>query len=125
MKKDYRKDLEKAARQMILVHKAETLARLIVRTIIRNIKVKHAGILLYDKAKNEYIVQISKGEIGKKVPVCFTKVKCDNPIIRFFTDKTVKRFIKQDYLLYSRINYSLKNKRILHDKSFVEFLNKV
>lgn len=125
MKKYYHKDLEKAARQMILVRKVDTLAKLIVRTIIRNIHVRHAGIFLFDKTKNEYIVKVSKGKLGIKIPVGFTKVKSDNAIIRFFTDKTVGKYFKQDFLLYNKINYRFKCKTHSEDKNLQDFLKKL
>jgi len=125
MKKNYTKDLEKAARQMILVRRVDTLARLIVRTIIRNIHVKHAGIFLYDKSKNEFIVKVSKGKIGTKIPVGFTKVNNNNPIIRFFTDENMRKYFKQDFLLFNRIDYCFKSKRMSRDKNLVEFLKKL
>lgn len=125
MRRDYRKYLESAARQMILVHRVDTLARLIVRAIVRNIHVNHAGIFLYDKVKNEYTVMVSKGQKGTKIPVGFTKVRNDNPIIRFFTDKTLKKHIKQDFLLYSRINYFIKSNRAGKDKKLSNFMEKL
>jgi len=125
MKKYYHEDLEKAARQMIFVHRADTLSRLIVRTIIRNIRVMHAGIFLYDKSKEEYIVSVSKGKRGTKIPVGFTKVKKDNPIVRFFTDKGLKKYFKQDYLLFNRIDYCLKSRNFAKDKDVTDFLGKL
>ena len=92
MKKDYRHDLEKAARQMILVHRVDTLTRLILRTIMRNIRVKHAGIFLYDKEKDEYIIKVSKGKKGVKIPAGFAKIKKDNPLVRYFTDNAFISF---------------------------------
>ena len=68
MKRDYRYDLEKTARQMIRVHRVDTLIRLILRTIMKNIKVKHSGIFLYDKYKDEYVIRVSKGKRGIKIP---------------------------------------------------------
>ena len=125
MKKDYRKHLENAARQMILVHRVDTLARLIVRTIVRNVRVKHAGIFLYDKIKSEYIVKVSKGTKGTKIPIGFTKVRNDNPIIRFFTDKALKKYFKQDFLLTSRINYLLKSNRLSKERQVIEFIKRI
>jgi putative nucleotidyltransferase with HDIG domain len=107
-RKDYRHDLERAARQMILVRKIDVLARLILRTIMRNIPIKHAGIFLYDKKREEYIVTVSKGKRGVKVPVGFTKVKKDNPLIRYFIDWQLNGVFKQDFLLYDRVNYYLR-----------------
>jgi HD-GYP domain-containing protein (c-di-GMP phosphodiesterase class II) len=122
MKRDYRKQLENAARQMILIHRVDTLARLILRTIVRNIHVDHAGIFLFDKTSGEYVVKVSKGQKGTKIPVGFTKVKSDNEIIRFFTDKNLKKYFKQDYLLHSRISYLLNNGRYRRDKNISQFM---
>lgn len=87
MREDYRRSLETAARQMILVHRADTLARLILRTILSNLKVKHAGILIFDKKRDEYVLKVSRGRSGFKIPAGFVKVKKNNPLIRYFTDK--------------------------------------
>ena len=107
MHRDYRKDLENAARQMILVHRVDTLTRLILRTIMRNIRVRHAGMFIYNKSRQEYIVTVSKGKKGTKVPAGFTKVSIDNPVIRFFTDNRYSKIHKNDpILLYHRLrNY--------------------
>jgi len=121
MKRDYRHDLEKAARQMILVHRVDTLARLILRTIMRNIKVKHAGIFLYDKEKGEYVIKVSKGKRGVRVPVGFAKIKKDNPLVRYFTDNAFISF-DRDFLLYNRLNYYLKYSRLKGQKNLVKFL---
>lgn len=110
---------------MILVHRVETLARLIVRTIVRNIRVDHAGILLFDKAKSEYIVKVSKGQKGTKIPVGFTKVRDDNPIIRFFTDKNLRKYFNQDFLLFSRINYISKSNKLKKNKTATEFISRL
>ncbi|HBU70284.1 MAG TPA: hypothetical protein DEE98_07895 [Elusimicrobia bacterium] len=98
MKKDYRKELEIAARQMILVHNADVLIKLILKTILRSINVNHAGIFLYDKEKKEYVVKVSKGEEGLKVPQGFAKVKADNPLISFFSDPAFKSFNRGYFL---------------------------
>jgi len=121
MKRDYRHDLEKTARQMILVHRVDTLIRLILRTIMRNIRVKHAGIFLYDKYKDEYVIRVSKGKRGIKIPEGFAKIKKNNPLIRYFTDKELSSF-DQDFLLYNRINYYLKYSRSRGRNDLVGFL---
>lgn len=107
MKRDYRKALEKAARQMIIVHRTDTLIRLILRTILRTLGVNHAGILLYDKERGEYIVRVSRGKKGIKVPAGFAKLTAKSPLIRYFTDKSFTIFSK-DFLLYSKINYYIR-----------------
>jgi HD-GYP domain-containing protein (c-di-GMP phosphodiesterase class II) len=86
MKISYRYDLEKTARQMILIHRADTLIKLILRTIIKSVKVRHAGVFIYDNSRDEYVVKVSRGHSGFKVPVGFVKIKKDSPLIRYFTD---------------------------------------
>ena len=34
----YKKELEKAAKQMILIHRVDTLVKIILRTIVRTLK---------------------------------------------------------------------------------------
>jgi len=121
MKRDYRHDLEKTARQMILVHRVDTLIRLILRTIMKNIRVKHSGIFLYDKEKDEYVIRVSKGKRGIKIPEGFAKIKKDNSIIKYFTDKELSSF-DQNFLLYNRINYYLKYSRSKGRSDLVDFL---
>ena len=43
-KKDFSKDLENTARQMMLVNSVSTLIKLVLRTIMRNMNVEHVGI---------------------------------------------------------------------------------
>jgi HD-GYP domain-containing protein (c-di-GMP phosphodiesterase class II) len=121
MRKDYRQDLERAARQMILVRNVDTLSKLIIRTILRKIGVKHAGLFLFDKKKNEYIVMVSRGDAEVKIPVGFTKVKKTNPMVRFFTEPELA-VCKRDFLLYDRINYNLRKYKAEKQQLVVRFL---
>ncbi len=82
---DYKKELEQAARTMILIHKPETLMRAIVRMIVRQVKLKHAAILLYDKKIDSYVLSISKGVKGLKIPAGFARVNSDSALIKLFT----------------------------------------
>jgi HD-GYP domain-containing protein (c-di-GMP phosphodiesterase class II) len=121
MKPNYRKDLEKAAKQMILIHKVDTLIKLILRTIVRNLKVKHAGIFLYDKEKDEYVVKVSKGKWGIKIPSGFVKVKKDNPLIRYFTNRKL-RVLRDEILLLDKIERALNSRKIKENKRVRSFL---
>ena len=94
---DYRKDLEKAAKRMILFHRVDTLIKMILRAMVRDLKIKHVGLLLYDKDRDEYVAKISRGKGGVKIPPGFAKVKKDNPLIRYFTDEKLRVF-GTDYL---------------------------
>ena len=103
---DYKKELEEAARSMILIHEPHTLIRMIVRMIVRKVSVKHAGILLYDKAKDSYILTVSRGEAGLKIPTGFLHLKKESPLVRLFAEKN-KIDLKSGILASDDINHLL------------------
>ncbi len=108
--KDYKTYLSRVAKQMILIHDANLLARLVIRTLTRNLGVKHAGLFLYNKNKQEYIINVSSGKKGLKIPVGFTKIKKDNPIISFFLNNDLSNKHK-DYLLAYQIKTLIEENR--------------
>ncbi len=110
-KTDYRKDLEKAARQMILVRDVDVLIKSILQTIIDKLVLGHAALILYDRKKKEYIAKISKGAEGAKVPSGFTKVSKDNSLVKYFAKDKEKIFGK-DYLLLDELNSFLASNRV-------------
>ncbi|MBM3243922.1 MAG: HD domain-containing protein, partial [Candidatus Omnitrophica bacterium] len=99
---DYKKELEKAAKQMILIHRPDTLVKLILRTILRTLKLEYASIILYDQARDAYVAYVSSGKTGLKVPQGLTKVTKNNPLIRYFTGQT-EGAPQKNYLLLSDI----------------------
>ncbi|MDD5194337.1 MAG: HD domain-containing protein [Candidatus Omnitrophica bacterium] len=119
MKSEHQKYLEKAARQTILIHRSDTLIRLILRTIVANMGLDHAGMFIYDNKRHEYIVKISRGASGTKIPANFAKIGHDNPIIRYFTDRKIN-FPKEN-LLQDNVNSFLKNQRVKRDKRLKNF----
>jgi HD-GYP domain-containing protein (c-di-GMP phosphodiesterase class II) len=123
MKINYRKDLEQAARQMILIHRADTLIKLILRTIVRAVGVRHAGIFVYDKEREEYVARISRGITDFKIPGGLVKLKKDNPLIRYFTDK--KLHFPKDTLLWNKVSLLLKSPKIKRDKESRRFLGEL
>lgn len=126
MRKDYRKHLEVAARQMILVRRVDTLIRLILRTILRTIQVEHAGIFLYDKQKDEYIVKVSKGDKAHKIPEGFAKVGRDNPLIQYFTDKRNIELFDQEFLLFGQIKEALEYNRFkAENEEIIKYLEQL
>ncbi|MBO7611808.1 MAG: HD domain-containing protein [Elusimicrobia bacterium] len=100
-KKDYRLYLSQTAKQMILVHDPNLLSKLVLRTVTRNLGVKHSGLFLYNKIKKEYVITVSSGKKGLKIPVGFTKITNNNPIIQFFLNKDINE--NKEYLLVSDI----------------------
>lgn len=84
MKIDYKKELEAASRSMIMIHDPHLLIKLIVRMIVRKLKIRHSGMILYDPDRNSYVLNISRGEAGLKVPAGFTRFSPESPIIKIF-----------------------------------------
>jgi len=107
-KPDYRRELEAAARQMILIHHIDTLIKLILRTIIRNLQVKHVGFLVYDKERDCYIAKFSRGAEGFKIPSGFVKINKNNWLIRYFTEAPAKN-TDASYILLENIERELKS----------------
>jgi len=84
---DYKKELETASKTMIMIHDPKLLIKLMVRTIVSKVQIKHAGMILYDSTKDCYVLDISRGEVGHKIPSGFAKFNRENPIIKIFTQK--------------------------------------
>ncbi len=101
---DYKKELEAAAKNMIMVHNPDTLIKMIVRTIVQKLKVSHAGILLYNKDENSYVLTVSRGPVGLRIPEGFTRMDMNNPLIRFFRERRDKLFFATDSLVYAEGN---------------------
>ena len=99
MSLNYKKELEHASRLMIRIHDPGVLIRLIIRLIVRKVNVKHAGILLFDATKDCYVLTISGGESGTRIPQGFAKFVRDNPLIKFFTDKEYHPLVKRRGIL--------------------------
>lgn len=96
---DYKKELEAAARSMILVHEPDILIKMIARMIVQKVKVGHAGILLHHKDRDTYILTVSRGPLGLKVPEGFARMDTDNPLIRFFRERKDKQLFDDGMLV--------------------------
>ena len=87
---NYKRELEKAAKNMILVHEPNLLIKLIVRLMVQQVEVRHAGVLLYHKDKNSYVLTVSRGSAGLKIPSGFARMDLDNCLIRLFREPRTK-----------------------------------
>lgn len=111
MKKvNYKKELEAASRTMILVHEPDILIMMIVRMIVQKVRVRHAGILLRDKERDTYVLTVSRGEKGAKIPKGFTRMDADNALIRFFRERLDKKIFNDGSLIYKEGKKALKRK---------------
>lgn len=109
---DYKKELESAAKTMILIHEPDTLIKLIVRLIVQKVKVGYAGILLHDKEKDTYVLTVSRGSSGLKIPKGFARMDADNPLISFFRQRIDKQVSNDGAMLYDEAKKILKKKTI-------------
>jgi HD-GYP domain-containing protein (c-di-GMP phosphodiesterase class II) len=112
MSLNYKKELEDAAKTMILVHEPDTLIRLIARMLVQKIKVTHAGILLHDRKRDSYILTVSRGNAGLKIPKGFARMDADNPLIRFFRHRIGKKIFGDGAVVYSQIKRALAKKKL-------------
>lgn len=107
---DYKKELEAAARSMILVHEPDTLIRMIVRLMVQKVKVVHAGILLHDEAQKSYILRVSRGPTGLKIPSGFARMDYDNALIKFFRERKDKEIVGDGVITYQDTERLLKKR---------------
>ena len=90
---DYKKELESASKGMILIHDPKLLIKLIVRSIVQKVQLDHAGMILYDPQKDTYVLAISRGEAGLKIPAGFARFDRESPIIKLFTNPEYRAII--------------------------------
>ncbi len=109
---NYKKELEGAAKTMILVHEPDSLIRMIVRMIVQKAKVSHTGILLHEKKRDTYILTVSRGTTGLKIPKGFARMDADNPLIRFFRERIDKQFFNDGALVYEEAKKILNKHKI-------------
>jgi len=109
---DYKKELEGAAKTMILVHEPDMLIRMIARIFVQKVNVKHAGILLHYKDRDTYILTVSRGAPGLKIPTGFARMDSDNPLIRFFREHKDREIFGDGAFVYKEGERALKRRKI-------------
>ncbi len=130
VKIDYKKELESASKGMILIHDPKLLIKLIVRSIVHKVHLEHAGMILHDTQKDVYIMSISKGQPGSKIPEGFVRFDKKSPLIRLFIEKEHKYLVAgRNAILSEDINKLLwkesiisngnGTKQLLHDVSTI------
>lgn len=120
---DYKKELEDAAKSMILIHEPEVLIKMIVRRLVQKVGVTHAGILLYNKEKDTYVLTVSRGKSGLKIPAGFARMDADNPLIRFFKERQDKKLFGTEVLEYRKLKTNIAHKK--PRKEILSFLKKI
>jgi len=127
---NYKKELESAAKSMILVHEPDTLIRMIVRRIVQKVQVSHAAILLQQKDRDTFVLSVSRGLTGLKVPAGFVRMDRDNPLINFFVQHKDDSVLHGGVLIYDRVKKIITRrmkstphrllKRVLHQMDIFE-----
>ena len=90
MKIDFKKELETASKGMIMIHDPKLLIKLILRMIVRKLGVKHAAMILYEHERDDYVLSISRGATGIKIPEGYTRFSHESPLIELFCKKEYK-----------------------------------
>lgn len=109
---DYKKELEGAAKSMIMVHDPNMLIKMIVRMLVQKVRLRHAGILLHQMDRDSYILTVSRGSKGLKIPAGFARMDADNPLIRFFRNKLDKQLLGDGALVYEQAKKALRKKNL-------------
>ncbi len=102
---DYKRELESASKGMILIHDPRLLIKLIVRSLVQKAHIQHAGMVLYDPVKDSYVLSISRGELGERIPEGLIRFNKTNPLIKLFIQKEYKYiFENRNALVVEDIN---------------------
>lgn len=102
---DYKKALESASKGMILIHDPRLLIKLIVRSLVQKVRIQHAGMILYDPHRDSYVLSISRGEIGERIPEDLIRFNKTNPLVRLFVQEEYKYiFENRNAILTEDIN---------------------
>jgi len=96
---DYKKELESASKGMIMIHDHVLLIKLLVRMIVRKVNLTHAGMIMYEPARDSYVLSISRGVAGERVPENFIRFDHDHPLIKVFFQKEYKYLIANRHAL--------------------------
>ncbi|MDD5120087.1 MAG: HD domain-containing protein [Candidatus Omnitrophica bacterium] len=109
---DYKKELENAARNMIFVHDPDLLIKMIVRMMVNKAKITHASFFLYNREKQGYMLMVSKGSLGKRIPLDLICIDKDDVLIHFFREHKSSFIFGREALLYSEAKSALENLKI-------------
>ncbi|MBU0468048.1 MAG: HD-GYP domain-containing protein [Candidatus Omnitrophica bacterium] len=119
---DFKKELETASKGMIMIHDPNLLIKMIIRMIVRKVKIRHAGMILFDPDAGSYVLSISRGETGLKIPSGFTRFTDESPIIKIFNQKEYRSITADgNAVLLEDINKLIWREGVIEGKSNNEF----
>ena len=120
MKLDYKRELENAAKTMILVHEPDVLIKMIVRMLVQKVKVTHSGVLLHQQDRDSYVLMVSRGTTGVRIPAGFARMDPDNPLIRFFRERKQREISPLDAVTGEQLKKALKRRIPLRFKESIK-----
>ncbi|MBU1152344.1 HD domain-containing protein, partial [Patescibacteria group bacterium] len=109
---DYKKELQNAAKNMIFVHDPDLLIKMMVRMVVSKARIAHASFFLHDKKRESYLLTVSKGSLGKKIPLDLVRIDKDDVLIRFFRSHMSRFVFGREALLHSEAKSALKSSKI-------------
>ncbi len=113
---DYKKELETASRGMIMIHDPQLLIKLIVRMIVSKVRLQHGGMLLYEPEKHAYVLKISRGATGIKIPAGFARFDKSHPFIKIFTQKEYRPLMaNRSAILWHDLHKMIWQESIIND----------
>mgnify|MGYP007077420516 CR=1 FL=1 len=116
---NFKKELEAASRGMIMIHDPKLLIKLIIRMIVHKLDIQHAGMVMYDPERSAYVLGISKGEPGYKIPQGFTRFSKSSPVVTLFTSEKYKELIlNRQAILTDGVKGLLKNQKETRLKNY-------
>jgi HD-GYP domain-containing protein (c-di-GMP phosphodiesterase class II) len=112
---NYKKELQNAAKNMIFVHDPDLLIKMMVQMMVSQSKITHASFFLHDRQREGYLLTVSKGSLGKKIPLDLVRIDKDDVLIRFFRSHMCRFIFGREVLLYSEAKSALKSLKIKLD----------
>jgi HD-GYP domain-containing protein (c-di-GMP phosphodiesterase class II) len=107
---NYKKELETAAKNMILVHEPELLIKMTLRMAIQKLHVSHASVLLFNKEKQCYILTDSRGTLGSRIPIGLARIDRDDPLVHFFRNYKDTTFFCRQAIVFDEAKQFLKSR---------------
>ena len=119
---NYKGQLEQAAKSMVLVHEPEKLIREIVDVFVEKIKLEHAAALLYDQPTDAYILTVSGGLKGFKIPEGYARLDPQSPLIQLFITRKNHLFGESGVITYQNFVSASKNSSLLNKEKGIKEL---
>ena len=100
-----------------MIHDPKLLIKLIVRMIVRKLGIMHAAMVLFDPDRDSYVLSISRGDVGLRIPQNYTRFDNESPLIQLFSRKEFKGLILgRNAILSEDINRLIWRETVINQK---------